>query len=46
MNLQETAAEIYRLLQPYNIIEAHNCMTRLRLHLGDLENAPLDKLKK
>lgn len=46
MNLKETAAEIYKLLKPYNIIEAHNCMTRLRLHLGDLENAPLDKLKK
>lgn len=46
MNLQETAAEIYKLLKPYNIKEAHNCMTRLRLHLEDLENAPLEKLKK
>lgn len=46
MNLQETAAEIYKLLKPYNIKEARNCMTRLRLHLEDLENAPLEKLKK
>ena len=46
MNLQETAAEIYKLLKPYNIKEARNCMTRLRLHLGDLGNAPLEKLKK
>lgn len=46
MNLQETAAEIYKLLKPYNIKETRNCMTRLRLHLEDLENAPLEKLKK
>lgn len=46
MNLQEAAAEIYKLLKPYNIKEARNCMTRLRLHLEDLENAPLEKLKK
>ena len=46
MDLKQTAKEIYILLKPYDIVEVHNCMTRLRLHLGDLENAPLDKLKK
>lgn len=46
MNAKTTAAELYRLLHEYKIEEAHNCMTRLRLHLADRENLPLDDIKK
>ena len=45
MNSRKTAQELYNILQPYKIIKAYNCMTRLRLQIEDLATVPLDKLK-
>lgn len=45
MNLQQTAQEIYTLMQNFEITKVHNCMTRLRLNLTTTENLPLTKLK-
>ena len=45
MNLQQTAQEIYTLMQNFEITKVHNCMTRLRLNLTNTENLPLTELK-
>ena len=46
MNLQQTAQEIYTLMQNFEITKVHNCMTRLLLvKLTYTENLPLTKLK-
>ena len=45
MNLQQTAQEIYTLMQNFEITKVHNCMTRLRLNLTTTENLPLTELK-
>lgn len=46
MDFANIALEIYKLTSPHQIIEAHNCMTRLRLHLGDTNNLPMAELKR
>ncbi len=46
MNYAQVALRIYELTAVHRIIAARNCMTRLRLHLEDMENLPLAELKK
>ncbi len=46
MNYAQVALRIYKLTAVHRIIAARNCMTRLRLHLEDMENLPLAELKK
>ena len=45
MDFANIALQIYILTKPHKIIEAHNCMTRLRINIGDTNNLPMQKLK-
>ena len=46
MDFAKIALEIFNLTKSHKIIEAHNCMTRLRLQIGDTNNLPMAELKK
>lgn len=46
MDSKQTAQDIYKIVEPYHILKAYNCMTRLRLYLENMDDLPLDKLKK
>ena len=45
MDFANIALQIYTLTKHHRIIEAHNCMTRLRINIGDTNNLPMQKLK-
>ena len=45
MDFANIALQIYTLTKSHKIIEAHNCMTRLRINIGDTANLPMEKLK-